>query len=216
MSTSRTITYIIALAAALLVMLAAHAATADAHAPRPAACNTAMAAAPPGDRFAAKQRCLVWIHGHNTAHICQRPLVVPVTVRVKGARADRGQRHVIGWIVTEGVRRKLPRVVVWSALMATTQEANARELDGGHGTSAGPFQLINTHGSLADRITVEFSGNWYYNGAAKVYRANRKIQPGHLAQAVERSGHPGAYHQWRSESNRTLTAVLGPCMLKRK
>jgi len=195
--------------------------TSHAHTAKPAPyCDIVWDQAPPGKKWAAKQRCLVLVVKHNCV---KHPRQVPGTVKVKGLRLVpgrrnsphwRNQRKVVGWIVNEGLRRALPRKVVLSALVATTQESSARELDYGHGTSVGPFQLISDHGPQHLRETVEFSGNWYYNGAMKVLRRNPGIGAAALAQAVEQSAHPDRYGQWLPEANRTLDAVLGPCHIR--
>lgn len=191
---------------------------ADAHTARPVACQSYWQAAPVGQKYQAKQRCLAAQRRHNCiTH--QRP--VPGYVRVKGQRLERGgsehwrnQREVVGWIVNEGLRRDLSPTFVLAALVATTQESSARELTYGHGTSLGPFQLIDSHGDAWQRITIEFSGNWFYNGATKDWRAHGPMSAPALAQDVEASGNPYAYGQWLSESRRTLEAVLGPCRLR--
>lgn len=181
------------------------------HVAKPVACESYWQAAPVGEKYQAKQRCLAAQRRHNCiTH--QRP--VPRIVRVKGERADRNQRHVIGWIVREGLRRDLSPTFVLAALVATTQEAGARELPYGDGTSVGPFQLIDDHGPEYLRITVEFSGNWFYNGATKEWRRLGPMSPPKLAQEVEESAHPYEYGQWLPESKRTLAAVLGPCRLR--
>lgn len=185
-------------------------------------CSLAWQAAPPGTKWTARQHCIVLVERHNCV---KHPRTVPGYVRVKGQRLApgrrnsrhwRNQRKVVGWIVNEGLRRNLPRKVVLSALVAGTQESSLRELDYGHDTSVGPFQLISSHGSEADRITIEFSGNWYFNGAMKIYRSDAGIGVAALAQAVEQSAHPDEYGQWVPESTRTLDAVLGSCRLRRR
>lgn len=203
----------IALLALIIALACAYAPSkAEAHAMRPTVCNSIWRSAPPGSKWVYKKRCLKIVMRHN----CRlHPRAVPLSVRVKGARADGNQRHVIRWIVSEGIKRKLPYKIVLSAIAATTQEASARELRHGHGTSLGPFQLIDTHGPAHLRITVEFSGNWYFNGAVKELRRLPYLDAAGLAQEVEESAHPSAYRQWIPESRRTLAAVLGPCRLPR-
>lgn len=203
-----------------LVLLASG--TSEAHTPQPVACTYAWKLAPVGGKWEAKQRCVA----AQTRHQCvTHPRVVPGYVRVKGQLLSRGrsprhsphwrnQRKVLGWIVNEGLRRDLSRTVVLAAIVATTQEATARELDYGHDSSVGPFQLIDDHGPEHLRVTVEFSGNWFYNGALKELRRLGPMSPPALAQEVEESGHPGEYRQWLPEAQRTLAAVLGPCRLR--
>lgn len=175
----------------------------------PADCQRIWESAAPGDRFPLKQACL---RGIAQRECRTKPRVVPRSVRVKGVRVDAGQRKVISWIVSEGLQRRSHRTIILAAIAATTQEATARELRHGEGTSVGPFQLTSYHGTRAQRITIEHSGNWFFNHAERAYRPG--IRPGDLAQAVERSGHPHAYHQWVPEARRTLRAVAGPCSIR--
>lgn len=194
---------------ALLVALLLAPSIADAHPPDPKACVIAWQQAPAGSKWTARQRCLA----AQLRHRCQtHPRLVPATARVKGQRVDREQRRVIGWLVQTGVARNLPRVFVLSAIATTTQEASAREIGYGHGTSVGPFQLISDHGTAAQRETIEFSGNWFYSGAWKSYR--RGMGPVELSHAVQRSRYPTAVAKWIPEANRTLIATLGSCRLR--
>lgn len=208
--TTRFFLLITAFEIALILTLAiAFSGKAEAHTLRPSVCTAQWHDAPPGHKWQVKQLCIAYVRKHNCiAH--QRP--VPRSVEVKGRRVDSGQRHVLGWLVNEAQRRRLPKKVLVSSIAATTQEASARELRHGHGSSLGPFQLISSHGTYAQRITVEFSGNWYFNGAVKVVRGNPGIAPAALAQAVERSAYPSAYAQWVPEARRTAASILGPCI----
>jgi hypothetical protein len=194
----------------------AFASSAHAHTIYPGKCEIVWQNAPAGHKWEAKVRCLKFMKKHNQAHMCQRPRFAPATTTVKHERADGEQRRVLSWIMNEGHRRHLRRVAVLAAVVATTQEAEARELAGGDGTSVGPFQLISTHGSAADRQTVEFSGNWFYNGAVDVLRGHSGISAPDLAQAVERSAYPHAYAQWLGEARWTLKRFSGPCILYRR
>lgn len=200
---------LVALILAIISMLSAR--DANAHVLQPSICDAAWRAAPPGHKWQAKQRCLAIVANHN----CRlHPRPVPRSIEVKSRRADSGQRHVAGWLVSEALRRRLPRVVAEAALIGTTQEATARELRHGEGTSVGPFQLIDTHGSFEQRVTIEFSGNWFFNGAVKELRRLGPMSAPALAQEVEESGNPGAYQQWLPESRQTLVAILGSCRLR--
>jgi hypothetical protein len=186
--------------------------SADAHQIRPSKCDVVWQQAPPGEKWKAKQKCLAYIQIHNcTVH----PRPWPRGIKVKGVRTDGNQRHVLRHIVVESQRRGLRRVIVVAAVAATTQEASARELNHGHGTSLGPFQLIDIHGTAAQRRSVEFSFNWFANGAVKVVNSDASIGAAALAQAVERSGHPYAYRQWVPEARRTVKLLTRGCSLLR-
>lgn len=212
-------TILLTTTAALIIALAATS-TAQAHRAKVSSCDRAWQVAPAGQKWAAKQRCLAAVKRHNCV-VHYRPSFFGVTV--KGQRLTRGgsshwrnQRHVIAWLAREASRRNLPYVVALSAIATTTQESSARELAGGHGTSVGPFQLIDLHGSAIERQTIEFSGNWFYNGAIRVYRANRAIDAVTLSHRVQRSAYPTAVARWIPEARRTLRIVLGPCTLDRR
>lgn len=180
----------------------------------PVACIHLWEKAPNGQKWKALKKCL--------DRYCAKPRVTPVSVTVKHvsirrtATRDRwsakSQRKVIAWIVNEGRARKLPVVFIVSAIATTTQESSAREINHGHGTSIGPFQLIDEHvpeGQPDRRRTIEFSGNWFYNGAKKVYRPG--MDPVTLSHRVQRSAHPTAVARWMTEARRTLKLVMGPC-----
>lgn len=197
-------------------------ATASAHTPSPRACTIAWQAAPPGQKFRAKQRCLQaqWRHRCIT-----HPRVVPGSVTVKGLRLRpgkrkgnsphwRNQRKVIGWLANEALRRHLPRAVLISAVATTTQESSARELDYGDGTSLGPLQLIDIHGTPRERKSIEFSGNWFYNGAIRVWRRYRgHIDAVRMSDAVQRPRVHGRPAHWIPEAERTVRIVLGDCQI---
>jgi len=195
---------------------------AQAHTPSPKACTLAWQAAPAGHKFSAKKTCLI----AQARHRCvTHQRVVPGRATVKGQLLMRGkskqhsphwrnQRKVIAWLVNEALRRDLPKPVLISAVATTTQESSARELAGGHGTSAGPFQLINTHGPQSKRKTIWFSGNWYYNGAIRKWRrAGGRIGIVALSHSVQRSRYPSAVGAWVREATRTVNLTLGSCML---
>ena len=193
---------------------------AHAHTPNPRACDYIWQLAEPGEKFSAKKTCLAAQRRHScVTH--QRTVHGRVTVKGKrlmrakgGSPHWRNQRKVIAWLVNEALRRNLPKPVLISAIATTTQESSARELSHGHGTSVGPFQLINTHGSAARRRTIQFSGNWYYNGAIRVWRRNDgRIGVVELSHAVQRSRYPRAVARWVREATRTTNIVLAGCTL---
>jgi hypothetical protein len=191
---------------------------AQAHTPNPIACEIAWDSAPAGMKFTAQQRCIAaqWRH---TCLTHQR--TVPSSVTVKGLylkpgrRATysphwRNQRHVIAWIVNEGLRRHLPRKLIITALATGTQESSLRELAYGDSSSLGPFQLLDLHGTARERISIEFSGAWFYNGIQRTYRRNPSLSIIDLAHSQQRSRYPAAVGDWIPEATRTVKLVLGP------
>lgn len=136
---------------------------------------------------------------------------IPAFATVKGTRVDRNQRHVLTWVLGEGRRRKVGYAVMVASVIATTQEAEAHELRGGGGSSAGPYQLTSEHGSYEQRVTVEYSGNWFLNGAVEYARRHPHSSPSAIAQGVERSAYPNAYARWIPEARRTIKIYYGRC-----
>jgi hypothetical protein len=199
---------------ALIVALALHGPavpTADAHRPNPTACQAAWKAAPPGERWNAYQRCRSAQLHHQLQHTCtaKRP-PIPRGVTVKHHPADRAQRDVLTRALAYARRTDTPTNVQVAMIAAITQESGARNLRYGHGTSVGVLQLIDLHGSVAWRLVIENSAGWFLRGAATI-PGHRTTSPGTLAQQVQRSGYPDAYHRWVPEARRTLNAYLGPC-----
>jgi len=114
-------------------------------------------------------------------------------------------------ILTVGRNRHMPNKVMRASLAAATQESNLENQRGGHGSSAGLFQLIATWGPLHKRRNPEYSARWFYRNAITVYRRNPATSINDLAQAVERSAHPRAYGQWTREATRTYRKWLKGC-----
>lgn len=194
----------------LFALLALGEHQARAHTPRPAACTAAWEAAPPGEKWQAKQRCLQYIERHRLAHLCAKPRPVLAYATVKYTRATRSQRVVLSRVLAEGRRTRAHPNVMVSIVAAVTQESTATNLPYGHGTSVGILQLIDLHGTVAWRMVIENSAGWYYRGARTV-RGYRTMPPAQLAQAVQSSAHPTAYQQWVPEARRTYRRWLGPC-----
>lgn len=125
---------------------------------------------------------------------------------VKGKQADRSQRRNLERALDVGYSRDMPRRVMLSLIMAIIQESTARNLPGGDRDSVGILQQRASWGSRKNRMNIEWAVGRYLNGAIQEYRANSSIGPGALAQAVQKSAHPDAYDQWRSEANKILAA----------
>lgn len=127
----------------------------------------------------------------------------PRGVTVKGVQAGSHQRAMIGRILGEcRAMGASPKVQV-AAIATTTQEATARNLTGGHGTSVGLFQIINIHGPWRLRHNPEWSARWFCSRAKNVDKHRPRLTIGQLAQAVQRSAHPTAYSRWVREAQRT-------------
>lgn len=185
---------------------------ASAHVVPLSVCQTSWRAAPVGQKWPVQQKCLAFVKAHRFHHLCggPRPLIRR-GVTVKHVVATGKQRLVLTRMLNVGYKMGAPYKVLVSMVAGATQESGAAELDGGHGTSAGPMQLINTHGLHSQRKDAEFSARWYLLQAINVNHHLPYLRVGELTQRVQRSGHPGAYDQWVRESHRTVKVFLGPC-----
>ncbi len=133
-------------------------------------------------------------------------------VTVKKVTADSEQLKVLAGILDVGVQMKAKRPVLISAVMATTQEATARNLPGGDRDSVGPFQIRELHiprGEKDRRRDIAWAARWYFTRAIPEHRKRPSIKPNDLAQTVERSAHPLAYQAWAEEAEATVDAYLG-------
>lgn len=213
---TRTATTILLLAAlALTIWALATPGPAHAHTVRTADCYAAAKASgyPYGSYYwkATLNRCMRYAKRHNLAHTCAKPRPLIARATVKGQPADRAQRANLTRILNLGRKVGARYVTQVAIVAAATQESSARNIPYGHGTSVGILQLIDIHGSVAWRMVIENSAGWFFRGAAPIARANPSIAPGRLAQAVQRSAYPDAYHQWVPEARRTVRAFYGPC-----
>jgi len=144
---------------------------------------------------------------HQLPRFCKTHPPTLRSITVKHRRATLHQRRMILRILRAARHHHAPRVIHIAAIAATTQEASARNLPYGHGSSVGLFQLIDLHGTIAWRLVPENSAGWFIRGALKIYRYNPRIDPASLAQAVERSAYPTAYQQWVTEARHTYWTV---------
>ncbi len=197
--------------ALIAIALAVAPRDAEAHYLPPGLCQNVWNHAPPGHKWEQKAKCLRYVKRHKAMHLCQPSRPIPAYgLRVKGYPADAEQRRVLTTYVNIVRHRKAGNKIAVAGIAATTQEAEARELTYGDGSSLGPFQLISSHGTPEQRISVEFSGNWFVTGALQEDYPGLSI--GDLAQAVEASAYPTLYAQWVPEARRSLKTIMGPCL----
>lgn len=135
------------------------------------------------------------------SHHCARPLH---GVTVKHRRADAGQRSNIRRVLIVGHKMGATPRVLRSGVLTITQEASARNLKYGDGSSVGLFQMISMWGSEQLRRNVEWAARWYFSRAIPIARRSPGMSAPGIAQAVQRSAHPGAYRQWTREASRTV------------
>lgn len=78
------------------------------------------------------------------------------------------------------------------AITAGKTETGLRNLSYGHSSSVGVWQLIQTHGTVAQRTNVEFSARWFFR-QLKAVEGWESMPIGQASQAVERSAYPDRY-----------------------
>ena len=132
-------------------------------------------------------------------------------LKVKTAVANANQIANIGAVIQEGIDQisvvnKHRRKILVCAIMTITQESTCNNLPFGDGTSVGLFQLIDIHGTVEQRTNIKFVCEWFYQRAIKADQKNPNLSYNDLCQEVQRSGHPHAYAQWRSQAEKWVTA----------
>jgi hypothetical protein len=141
-------------------------------------------------------------------------------VKIKGQKPTTAQLNNIETVLdvgdsyvtqTDSLGRPLkyaPRKMLVIAIMVGIQESTCYNKSEGEGTSVGFFQEIDTWGSVKERTNLEHSAKRFYDKLARIIvkpeRRNNTYND--LAQAVQLSGHPNAYGQWRVEAERIVTA----------
>ena len=153
----------------------------------------------------AFRSCRAWAKRHNRKHLCNRryrPLI-PYGITVKHRVATINQRRNLTTALDLARRMRSPHNHQVALVAAMTQEASARNLPYGHGTSVGILQLIDIHGSFAWRMRITNSAGWFLRGAHRIDPRGHLYAP-RLAQRVQRSAYPTAYARWRREAENTV------------
>lgn len=191
---------------AVLVMLATTG-EARAHTIPLSACDAVWQAAPPGEKWHAKQECLKKVKAHNLAHLCAKPRPIVRPFKIKTRMSDSTQRK--NMTIALNANRTQPYRYRLAMVAAIIQESNAYNNPWGDGSSVGILQLIDEHGNVAWRMVIANSTGWFVRGAAKVDHGQAV---GQLAQDVQRSGHPRAYFQWVPQARAIIVKFRGPCL----
>jgi hypothetical protein len=121
---------------------------------------------------------------------------------------DPSQARYAGLITAVGVQRGLPARAASIALATAYQESGLRNLSGGDRDSAGLFQQRPSQGwgSLDEVRDPVHAANSFYDALAKV-DGYEQLAITEAAQAVQRSGFPGAYADHEADA-RTLASAL--------
>ena len=137
-------------------------------------------------------------------------------ITVKGSKASAEQLANINAILSAGVPR--PRKVLVMAIMCATQESSIINLGqptpghynflSAHDPTRNPvgcFQQIKHWGWPATRDVAK-DATAFYDHLGPVVAANPNMAYGDAIDKVQGAGTPGAYQQWRTEAERTVTA----------
>jgi cell wall-associated NlpC family hydrolase len=130
---------------------------------------------------------------------------------VKGQKMDDEQRVNANAILNTGASLLVPlnatlvRKMLVMSIMCVIQESTLRNLIGGDRDSVGLFQQRGSMGWPASR-DIPKDSTAFFNALRKVVTADPSIQYYAGIQAVQRSGFPTAYAQWRTEAERIVTA----------
>jgi murein DD-endopeptidase MepM/ murein hydrolase activator NlpD len=124
---------------------------------------------------------------------------------VKSQKMSEEQRNNANGILDKGVEMLVPRRNMVMAIMCCIQESTLRNLTGGDRDSVGLFQQRASQGWPATRdIPVDAEAFYVHLGAYLSTHPN--AQYWEAIQAVQISGFPHAYAQWRTEAERIVTA----------
>lgn len=137
---------------------------------------------------------------------CTRPSVYPYKTTVKYVDATLTQRNNIARTINLGIKMRMDKKEIASAVNAITVETRALNLPYGHSSSVGILQLLDIHGSYEWRMVIENSVGWYYRGARQLNTKNMKIWE--IAAAVQRPAVPTVYRDYQVESLSTTNKYV--------
>lgn len=132
----------------------------------------------------------------------------PRGVTVQGTRADSHQREMIGRVLAKCDQMRAPRKVLIASIATTTVESWSRNLRYGHSSSLGLFQILNIHGTEAQRTNPEWSAKWFCSRAININYHVPNLTVAQLSQRVQRSAHPDRYRMWTREAVRTYRLTM--------
>lgn len=118
------------------------------------------------------------------------------------------QKDTAEWMAKEAVKRKIPDVL---PVMTSLVESELKNLNYGHSSSLGLFQMLDIHGTAEQRTDPAFALNWFLDNAEATRRKVSWQDAGALgvwAQDVQRSAHPERYAE-RYGDARGLVGPVG-------
>lgn len=123
-----------------------------------------------------------------------------------GAKAGDEHGQIVDSIVQAGMAHGANKNIMQAAVMAGMQESGLTT-GATNGPHLGPFQMDAAKGTEAQRRDPEFAANWWMSQAMGIPGA-ANMDPGALAQAVEKSDKPGAYGPHSAEASKALDAAM--------
>lgn len=147
------------------------------------------------------------------------PAAAPAGVKVQGKVANLHQRRMIARVLHQCDHMGVSRKALIASVITITQESWATNLNWGHSSSLGLFQILDMHGSASQRLNPEWSARWHCSRSKNVDHHRPRLTAAQLAQAVQRSGKrcrlgPGrptptkCYQRWTREGVRTYRLTL--------
>lgn len=128
----------------------------------------------------------------------------PSGALVKRAGLTPEQAEVVSTIVETGKKMGATPKELLSAVQTGLVEANLTNPAGGHGTSVGWRQEIDTYGSVGRRMNVRGAARRYFQETAAAGRG-AGMTSGQLSQAVQRSAYPERYDERVGEARNILS-----------
>jgi cell wall-associated NlpC family hydrolase len=128
----------------------------------------------------------------------------------KTARMDRAQITNANTIIRVGQSMGARRKVLVCAIMTAIDESVLYNLSGGDRDSVGLFQQRDSWGSYADRHDPATAARLFYLQAIPYDKEWPDVSFNDLCQAIQRSGTPEAYGQWRDHAERIVSAFGVP------
>lgn len=128
-------------------------------------------------------------------------------ITVKGERADDEQIRNIDRTLDVGRSMHIPKKGLICNVVVGTVEATCRNLSGGDRDSVGFYQQRASQGWPASR-DLERDATAFYKAMRPILSRSPGISVAALAQAIQRSGNPGAYSAYVDEATKTVEKYL--------
>ncbi|MBP2472197.1 hypothetical protein JOF53_001069 [Crossiella equi] len=117
-------------------------------------------------------------------------------------------RAVVKHTYDRGLNTRAAQIAVATVIV----ETSLRNYDGGHSSSVGLFQQLQSWGTREQRLDPKWSTNAFLGAMEKTYPGGRwnKLPVGEVAQGVQRSAHPTRYQPEAADAQRIVDALGQP------